>query len=65
MSTAVLFKNAKPCPFCGSKEIEVIDNSPFAVYIGCLKCMARTGARRSLQEAADAWDCRADIRKVL
>jgi len=65
MSLAVPFVNGKPCPFCGSSNLEVLDNSPFAVYVCCLKCMARTGARRTLQDAADAWDQRADVRKVL
>lgn len=47
----------KPCPFCGSKNIET-RYMFFRPYIICCKCLAQTPCYNDYKSAKEAWDRR-------
>jgi Lar family restriction alleviation protein len=52
----------KPCPFCGSKEIEV-DDDGYYEWVICADCYSSTGKETWIvngihSEAIDAWNLR-------
>lgn len=49
----------KPCPFCGSTEIEIEDNA----YMRCTSCGASSGWKDSPVEAIEAWNSRSTENK--
>ena len=50
----------KPCPFCGSKEIHVMDMG-YPHWIYCMKCGAKVhGGTCSAKESIEAWNRRAE-----
>ena len=49
----------KPCPFCGSKELNVKYLYGKA-YIQCEKCLAETACKDNLNSAFEAWNRRTD-----
>lgn len=49
----------KPCPFCGSCEIEILGaNRAYCAH--CAECGAVLPVSRTKKQAADAWNKRAD-----
>lgn len=49
----------KPCPFCGSCEIEILGaNREYCAH--CADCGAALPVSRSRKQTADAWNKRAD-----
>ena len=46
----------KPCPFCGSNEIEMEDNA----YMRCISCGASSGWKDDPVSAINAWNSRAN-----
>ena len=49
----------KPCPFCGSCEIEILGaNRAYCTH--CAECGAVLPVSRTKKQAADAWNKRAD-----
>lgn len=52
----------KPCPFCGSNEIRIIDsitnfNIP-VTYVICCNCQSRGASKREKQKAINMWNTR-------
>ena len=54
----------KPCPFCGSKSININGNQKR--YVSCYVCGARTKNGNTTKEAINRWNERAscDERKL-
>lgn len=57
-------ENLKPCPFCGSRDVDVFDagGEPYArsqPYVHCNNCNADSEMCDSLDEAIAAWNRRA------
>lgn len=57
---------AKPCPFCGSTNVEKFDY-PFksnrmlnGCFVYCMACGARCGKYRTIDDAVNAWNTRKD-----
>ena len=49
----------KPCPFCLSKNVEVIDKGPTKGYaVLCFSCESEGPEAGSHQQASDAWNMR-------
>ena len=48
----------KPCPFCGSSNLEVVD-TPQGYFIGC-SCDCFTGDFETKEAAIDTWNTRAE-----
>lgn len=52
----------KPCPFCGYKSVEILeDDNKFLYYrymSQCQKCGAGAGRGHTKQEAIEAWNRR-------
>ena len=53
-------KKAKPCPFCGSNELEIAMESNLLWAITCQECEGRSGLYNTQQEALEAWNRRPD-----
>ena len=50
----------KPCPFCGSKFLAIVNLiSPSRYYIKCLECDTRAAEVSKKQQAVEAWNRRA------
>ena len=50
----------RPCPFCGSDDIQNRDSGMGQNLTGCVKCGARVYYKfSSLEDAAKAWNTRA------
>lgn len=54
----------KPCPFCGSSNVTMHELNPNS-YARCRGCGAEGGLRDSHDKAADAWNRRADAKKLV
>ena len=54
----------KPCPFCGSDDV-VVEETDTSGYVRCRGCGAEGGLRYSHDEAAAAWNSRADAKKLV
>jgi Lar family restriction alleviation protein len=55
----------KPCPFCGSKEVGVVETAygnyaNIFYFAHCSDCGARTKSFRDGDDAEEAWNRRAD-----
>ena len=57
---------AKPCPFCGSDDVEVFDY-PFkehralnGCFAHCMACGARSGNYATVEDALKAWNERTE-----
>lgn len=55
----------KPCPFCGSKDIDCFDtdfgvaDNPFVYIVQCENCNANIYAKsRALEDAIELWNKR-------
>lgn len=69
----------KPCPFCGSRDVDVLDaggyvevldacGDPYSFslpYVHCNNCNADSKMCKSIDEAIAAWNRRADKVKVV
>ena len=49
----------KPCPFCGSKNIDLVDYSAVIVFVQCDDCCATFPQFDTKEEAIEAWNRRA------
>jgi len=61
MSTVENHVQLKPCPFCGSADIRMIESASYgsAVYlIACQSCFVRTERSLGQQSAVDVWNRR-------
>lgn len=47
----------KPCPFCGSKNLTIVDGFG-EKYVGCMECAAVGPSADTEKEAFDAWNRR-------
>ena len=57
-------ENLKPCPFCGSRDVDVFDAGgepygPSQPYVHCNNCCADSKMCDSLDKAIAAWNRRA------
>lgn len=54
----------KPCPFCGGKAKSRVDykkeTETYEWIVECIICSARTGFRKELEDAVEAWNRRAN-----
>lgn len=50
----------KPCPFCGSKNIDLFEHGAIVVFVQCDDCLATFPHFDSKQEAIEAWNRRVD-----
>ena len=54
----------KPCPFCGGKGVEILEDENKYLYYRymaqCQKCGANAKLSRTKEEARKAWNRRAD-----
>lgn len=48
-------KELKPCPFCGSPDILINDDS-YTMYAYCDWCGARGAEKPTKEKAAEAWN---------
>lgn len=53
-------KAAKPCPFCGSNELEIAMESNLLWAVTCQECEGRSGLHNTKEDALDAWNKRPD-----
>lgn len=50
-------KELKPCPFCGSKDLELLGH--FSIrWVACNSCYAESGSYDTDEEAIEAWNRR-------
>lgn len=54
----------KPCPFCGSSNIEVKQTNPQAIWFGCEDCGAETSSEDHIDRALELWNQRAEPANV-
>ena len=50
----------KPCPFCGSKAVGMVDDNYSNYWVQCTNCFAQSDAFFTKPDAADAWNARAE-----
>lgn len=54
----------KPCPFCGSKTAEVVEDGNeylfLRYFVACGRCGASTGRNRTKEKAIEAWNRRTE-----
>lgn len=52
----------KPCPFCGNKEVRLVDNISELGYawVSCPKCYTEGPTKDANKEAMEAWNSRAE-----
>lgn len=59
----------KPCPFCGGKGVEILEDENKYLYYRymaqCQKCGANAKLGRTKEEACKAWNQRADYGKIV
>ena len=48
----------KPCPFCGSSNIEIVEWIPSTYSVQCLNCEARTSREYSKTLSIERWNTR-------
>jgi len=54
----MLASEIKPCPFCGSDEIEIEQTHPEAIWFRCSNCGAETSAADHVDKALSIWNQR-------
>ncbi|MBQ6664142.1 MAG: Lar family restriction alleviation protein [Synergistaceae bacterium] len=50
----------KPCPFCGSRAVGLVDDNYSNYWVQCSHCFAQTDAYFNRHDAVDAWNNRAE-----
>lgn len=48
----------KPCPFCGGKDISIINHTAMGYWASCGPCGAIGPTRQTEEEAVEAWNRR-------
>lgn len=48
----------KPCPFCGSKKVEVNRTNENACWISCIRCAAQADSKPARKDAIKLWNKR-------
>lgn len=48
----------KPCPFCGNKNIEIVDGDAWP-WVRCRECLGSTAMENTKEEAIKKWNRRA------
>jgi len=51
----------KPCPFCGSKEVDICRTNKQACWIRCHKCEAEGNCAEKREDAITEWNKRVDV----
>ena len=51
---------AKPCPFCGSSDIEIEQTNPEAIWFRCNDCGAETESESHIDDALRNWNMRTE-----
>lgn len=51
-------REAEPCPFCGSRRLDVRPLWGEFWFVACMRCRAAGPAARTVEGARDAWDRR-------
>ena len=54
----------KPCPFCGSKATEWVDDDYSNYWVQCTNCFAQSDEFFTKSEAVAAWNARAETGSV-
>jgi len=56
----------KPCPFCGSKDIQIHDwaSAQILPFVACDECGAAGPSDRDALEAQELWNLRAELEMV-
>lgn len=52
----------KPCPFCGSSDIQKAARRDFPVFTECRQCYTTGPAKLTGREADTAWNQRAEVK---
>jgi Lar family restriction alleviation protein len=57
----MLRNKLKPCPFCGSKNIDLLDDQDmvyygYAYYAKCRQCKAQSRSEQKKEDAIAAWN---------
>jgi len=52
----------KPCPFCGSSNIQKAARRDFPVWTECLECRTTGPAKLTGREADTAWNQRSEVK---
>ena len=50
----------KPCPFCGSKAVGMVDDNYSNYWVQCTNCFAQSDAFFTKPDAVRAWNARAE-----
>ncbi len=55
-------KELKPCPFCGGRDLTIIDYIGIggAIYVLCHSCGSSSGTYNTRNEAITAWNRRSE-----
>ena len=53
-----MIENLKPCPFCGSKELELCRTNEFACWVRCDTCGADAPSNTDRSKAIEIWNKR-------
>lgn len=48
----------KPCPFCGSKKVDICRTNPDACWVRCHKCDTDAPSFKTREEAIQFWNTR-------
>jgi len=51
----------KPCPFCGSKRIEIASNIQKGNFVYCTNCKASTNIAFRKEDAIYLWNKRTEV----
>lgn len=51
-------KPIKPCPFCGSEEVDIVLNDIDNYYVLCIGCGSCGRDEKRVEKAIAAWNCR-------
>ena len=54
----------KPCPFCGSSNIEIMEWIPSTYSVQCLNCEARTSREYSKTLSIERWNTRCSSEEI-
>jgi len=53
--------NLKPCPFCGSTELQLCRTNEHACWVRCDDCGADAPSTEKREDAIDIWNTRPDV----
>ena len=57
-----------PCPFCGSKHVELglyVRKRVFSTYVACVECFSKTNLFDTDEEAIKAWNTRKPMERIV